>query len=144
MKRCIVAGLGVVMLAACGGSASETPPPPSVDITGSWTGVVTQPSSAFRLWLRANQSTGGAHVEATYVTDFYATGNVTGAVEGDLFRFTVVVTNPGCPGELTGSARVETATVPATMALSYSGSTSCGGAESGEVVLRREGEGPPR
>jgi hypothetical protein len=137
MKPSDVAWLAAALLAGCGGSASQTASPPTVDITGSWT-TPPGPTSPGRMWQRLNQAAGDAHVEGTFVSDSLETGNLAGTVEGALFRFRMVVTNPGCPGEIRGSADAETDTDPPTMTVSYSGSTTCGGALAGAVLFARE------
>ena len=132
----LFAGLAAAALAGCGGTASQTTSATAlVDITGSWEGTLRQHTSAiFAVVLRVNQAKGGTTVEGTYLTDFGGTGNLSGAMAGEVFRFSGVVTNPGCPGQLSGTGTVDAAASPPRMAIAYSGET-CGGPESGEGVL---------
>jgi hypothetical protein len=139
MKCSSFAGLAAAVLAACGGTATEILPPPAVNVTGSWRGTiqVSAPApSTFAVLLRANQVAG--RVDATYVTDFSGTGNLTGTVEGNLLRFDLVATNPGCPGRMSGTGVVDATATPPTMEIAYRGST-CGGPASGAGVLTLEG-----
>lgn len=114
-----------------------------MDVTGTWRGVIVHPGSTITVWLRANQAVGGADVEGTYLTDTLSSGNVTGRVEADRFRFSAIVTTPGCPGELNGIATVAAGATPPSMVLTYSGSTDCG-PDAGQFVLERELTAPPR
>lgn len=143
MKRRLIAGLAAAVLACGGATASETSATSTVDITGTWEGLIRQHSAAetFTVVFRLNQEAGRA--EGTYLTDFGGTGNMTGTVQANVFRFSAVVTSPGCPGRLTGSGRVDATASPPTMAVTYEGET-CGGPETGEGVLVLDPATAPR
>jgi len=63
---------------------------------------------------------------------------VTGTVSGSAFSFNVDVTTP-CAGTLEGTGTVNAADTQ--MQVSFSGTTSCGGAESGTGSLLCNGNG---
>lgn len=118
-----------------GGDSSPPPAPPSVDVTGRWVGPYN--SSVFgsqTATLVAQQI--GASCTGTYSTSTGALGTVSGSVSGDTLHFTITVTTPGCSGSFTGTGIVD---IPAvgnlTMSISASGSSTCGGAESGTGIL---------
>lgn len=128
MRRIVIA---VVLALACGGDSSG----PATDVEGLWRGTITSSASvSYEVLLDLQQD--GAAVDGTYVTSFYGTGTVDGHVEDRTFTFAITVTSPGCPGSVAGTATVDD--TDREMVISYSGSTSCGGPESGHGVLTRQ------
>jgi len=80
-------------------------------------------------------SQAGDSVAGTYTTSFGGAGTFSGITDGTTVSFTVEVTNPQCPGTLTGTAEVNAAGNQMTM--SYTGTTSCMGATTGFGALAR-------
>lgn len=123
---------GVILLAlgiaGCGGGSggSSTPAaPPSVDITGTWRGSVTE--SAFGTNTHTfNAVQSGAGITATY-SQVNGTGSATGTVSSNVLSFTISPT--GCTGSLSGTGTVTTnaTTGQQNMAISFSGTYVCSG-----------------
>ena len=133
----VLVAFGVFTIAGCGGGGGSSPPPapPSVDVTGRWVGPYN--SSVF-----GNQSATltlqqtGANVTGTYASSTGGLGSVSGTVSSDIVNFTITVTTPGCSGSFTGTGNVDIPPVGnLTQSFSYSGSSTCGGTESGTGIL---------
>ena len=135
-----------------GGDGSVAPSPPSVDITGSWKGNYTsnvsslmnvdisvqQDGSSFTGSFRGFQLTRDVFGNESYS---FTSGNISGNVSGYTANFDITVTTSGCGGSLSGTGIVDDSTVGAgeltRMSISFSGSTTCGGAENGKGELWR-------
>lgn len=149
MKRLIFLGVACVMLGACGGGGDGSTPATTstttttttttpVNVVGAWKG--TNSSSVTQLSvITLDLAQTGANVTGSYSTTTGVTGNVTGTVSDATMTMTMVPTMNGCTGSMTGSATVTTPTTgQPTMSYSYSGATSCGGAESGSGNLTKQ------
>ena len=78
----------------------------------------------------------GANVTGTYASSTGGLGSVSGTVSSDIVNFTITVTTPGCSGSFTGTGNVDIPPVGnLTQSFSYSGSSTCGGTESGTGIL---------
>lgn len=134
----VLLAIGVFAVVGCGGgggSSSSPPAPPLVDATGRWIGPYN--SSVFgsqTATLIAQQV--GASCTGTFASSTGALGSVSGSVSGDTLSFTITVTTPGCSGSFTGTGIVD---IPQggnlKQSFSYSGSSTCGGPESGTGIL---------
>jgi hypothetical protein len=128
---------------ACGGGggdtgSSPTPVLPSVDVTGVWSGPYY--SSLFgspNATLTLQQVE--ASVTGSYSSSAGGLGSISGSMSGDTISFTMRVTTPGCSGSFTGTGKVHVPTAGfLTMSFSFSGSSTCGGSESGTGTLRAQ------
>lgn len=142
MKRLAMLLVTCFFLGACGGGgggSSSTPAAaPSVDVTGIWTGTLTSSvSGTVTATLKVTQT--GASVTGNYISSNGAFGNVSGTVSGNTLSFKITPSQAGCTGDLSGSG---VATTPSsgqpTMSFNYSGSTSCGGPETGTGNLTKQ------
>ncbi len=116
-----------------GGSGTNTLPP-AVDVTGAWSGSYY--SSVFGSQLTTmNLLQSGASVTGGYSSATGATGNVSGTVSDKSISFTMTVTTAGCSGTFHGSATITDNVTPNKLDFTYSGSSTCGGNESGTGSL---------
>jgi len=136
----ILAGGGaaalLIMLSACGGGGSSSPgvDSASVNVTGTWRGpVVSSVAGSSTATLTLNQT--GTTVSGTYATTGGQAGSVVGTVSGATLAFNITPTQAGCTGALSGTGNVTNTTA---MAFGYSGTTSCGGAETGTGNLVKQ------
>ena len=157
MKKIISIAVAFLLIGCGGGGggsdssvAVDWSLPPAVDITGIWDGHyvsnvsvgmnvdvdVRQEGSSFSGTLDGFQLLliGGKEVYS------YTHGDIAGEISDYNIRFTITVTKEGCSGSLNGTGIVDpdpppTAWGPTTISFSFSGSTTCGGAESGKGEL---------
>lgn len=119
-----------VGMAGCGGggSSSSMPEnqPPAVNLTGTWSGSVTSSVTGTRT-ASLNLTQNGAAVTGNYSTNGGQLGTVAGTVSGYSLACTITPTQAGCSGSLGGGGTVS----GNTLSFSYSGTTSCGGPETG-------------
>jgi hypothetical protein len=129
-----IALVGVFILVSCGGGGGDSSPPPappSVDVTGRWVGTYTS-SVTGNGTISMNLQQSGATVSGNYATSSGALGSVSGTVSSDIVTFTLTVTTPGCSGTFQGTGNVDIPpSGPLTQSFTYSGSSTCGGAENG-------------
>jgi hypothetical protein len=121
----ILLAFGIVGCGGGGGGSSTPATPPSVDITGTWRGSVTE--TAFGTSTQSlNAVQTGASVTGTY-SSINGTGSTTGSVSGNTLSFTISPT--GCTGTLSGTGTVTTSatTGQQNMAISFSGTYVCSG-----------------
>ncbi len=102
-------------------------------ITGSWTGTVTDAVTGEATATLALAQAGDT-VAGTWSTSLGSTGSVSGTTDGLTMDFAVEVLDAGCPGTLTGTGTVGEGGL---MAISYTGSTTCGGDTTGGGTLAR-------
>jgi hypothetical protein len=137
-----IAGLALAAATACGTDA----PPPSVDVSGTWTGPVTSTAGppgfepvfgTYTMTMMLVQD--GAHVTGTLSSDSAFSGTVAGGVSGDRVTLSVAVAPCGGPGNaassvsLTGTVRNPGAAAPI-LDVAYQG-TPCGVADYGTGAL---------
>jgi hypothetical protein len=137
-----ITALALAAATACGTDS----PPPSVDVSGTWTGDVESTAGppgfepvfgTYRMTLILLQD--GAHVTGTLSSDSAFSGTVAGGVSGDRVTLAVAVAPCGGPGNqaatvsLTGTVRNPGAAVPV-LDVAYQG-TPCGVADYGTGTL---------
>jgi hypothetical protein len=137
-----LAWLAIAVAAGCGSDA----PPPSVDVSGTWTGSVVSTAGppgfepvfgTYTLTLHLIQD--GAHVTGSLSSDAAFSGTVAGGVSGDRVTLSVAVAPCGGPGNapgsvsLTGTVRNPGAAAPI-LDVAYQG-TPCGVADYGTGAL---------
>ena len=129
MRFNILVGLCFVAmssLAGCGGGGSSTPAEaPTVDVTGTWRGSVTESYfGTSTQTLNAVQT--GASTTGTY-SSVNGTGSVSGSVSAKKLTFTISPT--GCTGTVSGTGTVSPypTTGKQQMAISFSGTYVCNG-----------------
>lgn len=138
MKKLLFALLLATTLTACGGDDSTPSPTPSVNATGNWHGSYNSSISGVQT-MRLNLQQNSASVTGTYSSSTGALGSVSGSVSEDIARVTITVTTPGCSGSFGGTGIIATPqSGTATMIFSYSGSSTCGGQESGTGYLTKQ------
>jgi ABC-type nitrate/sulfonate/bicarbonate transport system permease component len=142
MKRIVLLGAACLVLGACGsGSDSPAPvitPPVTASTTGIWKGTNTSTVMAPSLATLDLTQT-GTSVAGSYSTALGVTGNVTGTINNAAMTMTITSTTVGCPGTLAVTATVTTpATGQPSIGYTYSGSTTCGGAETGSGTLIKQ------
>ena len=137
MKKLLFALLLVTTLTACGGDGGDDSTP-SVNATGTWHGSYNSSiSGAHTMTLNLQQNS--ASVTGTYSSSAGAHGSVSGSVSGDTARVTITITTPDCSGRFSGTGIIATPqSGPDTMSFSYSGSSTCGGQESGMGNLTKQ------
>lgn len=131
MKKLISVIFVSLALAACGGGSSNsgttaTPAaPPSVDVTGTWRGSVTESYFGTSTHtLNAVQT--GPNASGTY-SSINGTGSVAATVSGNTMSFTISPT--GCTGSVNGTGTVskDSVTGLTSMAITFSGTYVCNG-----------------
>jgi hypothetical protein len=140
MKRLIVAGL-VFWIAGCGGGDGGQQP--SVNATGTWTGVIpsvnqanspTPPGLPTSVTINLSQS--GASVSGNYSASTGAFGDIAGTISGHTAKVTITLTSQNCSGTLTGTGEIsKPVTGPSPMDFHVSGFSTCGGNENDTANL---------
>jgi hypothetical protein len=138
----LIRGLVLSMLAltigACGGSPAAPSQNPSLNLTGTWSGVVGAGSGggrALRVTWTASQTSSNLSGPATLltspaVTDITLSGTLTGTLTGSQLSLTYVTMPGGVPGSAncsasgTGSAIATSTTISGTLDVSFA---SCDG-----------------
>jgi len=148
MKCLIVAGLAglVFAVAGCGGGdggTAQQAEAPSVNATGTWTGVIPSvsqansplpPSLPTSVTISLSQS--GASLSGYYSASTGAFGDIAGTISGNTANVTITLTSQSCSGTLTGTGLIsKPATGSSTMALNVSGFSTCGGNENDTANL---------
>jgi hypothetical protein len=129
----------VMCLQSCGGGGGDpiyipTAPAPTVNVTGTWQGtIVSSVSGSITGTFALAQD--GATVTGNYASVRGAVGTISGTVSDNKVTYTITPTQPGCTGSLNGKATVMSST---TMSISYSGTTSCAGDETGTGVITKQ------
>jgi len=104
------------------------------DVSGTWSGSYN--SSRFGAQtMTLNLQQNGGSVTGTYSSSTGALGTVSGSVSGNTATVTITVTTPGCSGTFSGTSILNSST---TMSVSYTGSSTCGGQESGTGNLTKQ------
>ena len=127
---------------ACGGIESGTgnltkQAPVSIDATGTWNGPYNSTVfGAQTMTLNIQQYV--ALITGTYSSSTGATGFIFGSVSDNIASFTIALTTPGCGGSFVGTGSIDARSNPNTMTYQYSGSSTCGGNESGTGNLTKQ------
>ena len=125
-----------LILSACGGggggdSSSSTATP--VNATGAWSGPYN--SSVFGAQtVTLNIMQTGSTVSGTYSSSTGGLGSISGSMDGDTAKVIIAVTTPGCSGSFNTTCIV----TGNQMSFGYSGSSTCGGNESGTGNLTKQ------
>ena len=126
----------------CGGNESGSgnltkQAPPPIDATGTWYGPYNSTVSGAQT-MTLNMQQNIAALTGTYSSSTGATGAVSGSVSGNIASFTITLTTPACGGNFDATGIIDTRTDPGTMSYQYSGSSVCGGSESGTGNLTKQ------
>ena len=129
-------------MAGCGGGGDSGTPaaPPSVNVTGTWSGPYNSSVAGSRT-MTVNLQQSGASLTGTYSSSAGGLGSISGSVSGNTASLTITVTTPGCSGSFNGTGIVDVPqTGSPTMSFSYNGATNaaCGGQESGTGNLTKQ------
>jgi hypothetical protein len=131
--------LGVVLLlfalscgggSSGGGGASNT-----VNVSGTWKGNYNSSIFGNRTMTLNLQQDNNNSITGSYSSSTGALGTVSGSGSGNTATFTLTVTTFGCKGSFNGTGILSST---ATMSFSYSGSSTCGGQESGTGNLTKQ------
>jgi len=137
MRQIVILVLCLFSLISCNSSSSSGSGGNSsspANIAGTWSGPYN--SSIFGAKsMKLNLLQNGGSITGTYSSSTGALGTVSGSVSGNTGTFTIQVTTPGCSGGFNGTGIINSAT---TMSFSYSGSSTCGGQESGTGNLTKQ------
>ena len=142
MKCLLVTGLvGLVFaVVGCGGGDGVTTPQaeaPSVNVTGTWTGVISSvnkesssvppaPPPPTSLTISLFQSE--ASLSGNYSASNGTFGDIAGNISGKTANVTITLTSQSCSGTLTGTGVIsKPATGPSTMDFHVSGFSTCSG-----------------
>jgi hypothetical protein len=140
MKRLLCALFLVTTLAACGGGGGDSassPAPALVDATGTWDGPYTSSIYAVQTMTLSILQNGSGVLSGAFSSTTGAYGSVSGFVSGNTVTVTITITTKGCEGQVNGTGTINTQANPDTMSFQYSGSTKCGGNESGNGNLTK-------
>jgi len=143
MKRLIILGATCAFLAGCGSGGSDnttttTTTTPPLDVTGTWKGAVNSSVTGAATSTLVLAET-GTNVTGSYSTTSSVTGDMVGTLNSTIFTFSLTPTMAHCTGALSGTGTITTPTTgQPTMSFTYSGTTSCGGAESGTGSLTKQ------
>jgi hypothetical protein len=142
MKKLVYALFLLAILTSCGdGDGGGSSTPAAVNATGIWYGPYS--SSVFGAQnMMLNLVRNGDGLTGTYSSSTGATGSVSGSVSGTTANFTITLTTPGCGGSFEATGIIDIQPEPNTMSLQYSGSSTCGGNESGTGNLTKQAPVP--
>ena len=91
-----------------GGGGGDDPQPPSVDISGTWSGVYTSDEAGGFVTFTLNQD--GNTITGTYITSDGGAGNFHGTLSGDSLEWYLDLPD-WCPGEISGTGTCSATTM---------------------------------